>query len=253
MDLFDVYGNVRRNVVGQDEALKKLILTVNHNLKDGHFNKENIILKGERGTGKTVMCEEVAREMDIPFTQIDVSLSEDRLCSDHIEEALTKFAGEIDAAELYGIVLFDGFDKLLAENNHNNVIQLTKRNDYFLANGRLEIYGIFDISRVTFVAEGIYDSKVSGFNSGYNIINDELFNSRFTKVIETNPITEDLVFNAVFLSNISSMRNLGDIVLDDEEIDKIVCMVMDRSVGLHSASAVIDEVLYPKLSKKYFG
>ena len=230
-----------------------MILTIDHNLNDGHFNKENVILKGDRGSGKTIMCEEIAREMGIPFTQIDVSLSDDRLCSDHIEEAFTKFAGEIDAAELYGIVLFDGFDKLISENKDNNIVSLTKQNNYFLANGRLDIYGIFDISRVTFVAEGTYGNKLTGFNSDFDITNDDLFASRFTKVIETNPITEDLVFNAVFLSNISSMRNIGDIVLDDEEIDKIVCMVMDRGVGLHSAPSVIDEVLYPKFSKKYFG
>ncbi len=252
MDLNRIYDRARRDVVGQDEALKKLILAVNRNLIDGHYNRENVILKGDRGTGKTLICETVAREMRIPFTQIDLSFADDKLRDTHIEEALTGFAQELESSELSGIVLFDGFDKLISENKDNNVVSLTKQNNYFLANGRLEIYGIFDISRITFVAEGTYNNKLTGFNTDFSVLTDELFSSRFTMVIETNPISEQLVENAVLFSNVSALRNLGDITLEDEEIDRIIAMVIDRGVGLHSASAVIDEVLYPKFEKKYF-
>lgn len=253
MDLNSVYDKVRKNVVCQDKPIKELILTVDHNLRDGHFNKQNVILRGDRGTGKTLMCEMVAKEMGIPFTQIDVSLSHGRLTSEHMDEALTSFANQLDSSEVSGIVLFDGFDKLLSENMDNNILRLTRRNNYLVANDRLQTFDMFDLSKVTFVAEGTYDSKATGFNSNFNIMNDSLFSSKFNRLITTNPVDEELVTNAILFSNISALRNIGDITISDEEINKMVAMIIERGVGLHSAPAVISEVLYPKFEKKYFG
>ncbi|MEI3499314.1 MAG: hypothetical protein V8Q71_02285 [Bacilli bacterium] len=42
MKLEKVYSKVKGSVVHQDEAIKKMILTVNHNLKYGLYNKQDI-------------------------------------------------------------------------------------------------------------------------------------------------------------------------------------------------------------------
>ena len=252
MDLKRVYEEARQDVIGQDEALKKLILTVNHNLNDGYYNKENIILKGDRGSGKTFMCEIVAKCMNIPFMQIDASFADGKIRNFHFDEVLTSFVQQLESSELPGIILLNNFDKILSENKDNNIISLVKRNDYLLADSRLQIYGVFDLSGITFVAEGEYNDKLFGFNNKDNIMTDSLFSSRFTKIIETNPVTCDFVLSSVLFSNASSLAKLGSVTLEYDEIDKIVAMIMERKIGLHSAPAVIDEVLYPKLEKKYF-
>ncbi|MBR3198981.1 MAG: AAA family ATPase [Bacilli bacterium] len=252
MDLNSVYNRARKDVVGQDDPLKKFILTVNHNLNDGHFNKQNIILKGDVGTGKTLMCDVVAREMRIPFAHVDLSLNRGVLSNEHIEEALKIFAEKLDSTDLRGIILLDGLEKLFMDSKDGSILNFAKCNNYLVANIRLNVNKLFDLSKVTLVAEGIYEKNGAGFSNRMNSVNQRLFNSRFTRIIETNPINEEFVRNAILFSNVSSLRNIGDITICDDEINKIVAMVVERGVGLHSASAVIDDVLYPKFEKKYF-
>ncbi len=65
-----IYDFLKDKLIIQDEALRKLIWTLDKNFyNDGDF-KQNILLIGERGSGKTTMLRETARAMEIPMGEI---------------------------------------------------------------------------------------------------------------------------------------------------------------------------------------
>lgn len=70
MNEFEFYSLLKDNICMQDEALRKLIWVLYRNFYlNGNF-KQNILLIGERGTGKTTMLKEVADFMDIPMGDV---------------------------------------------------------------------------------------------------------------------------------------------------------------------------------------
>jgi len=111
-------------VIGQDDAKKILAVAVYAHYKkvarsqqDGlDITKSNVLLVGPTGTGKTLMCESLARLLNVPFVTADAtSLAQSRYVNDEIEAILErlhdKAAGELTRTQ-QGIVFIDEIDKL---------------------------------------------------------------------------------------------------------------------------------------------
>jgi ATP-dependent Clp protease ATP-binding subunit ClpX len=113
-------------VIGQDEAKKVMAVAVY-----SHFRKiekaqrdslevlkSNVLLIGPSGTGKTLLCETLARIVGVPFVTADAtSLAQTRYVNEEIEAILQrlvdKAGGNLERAQL-GIVFIDEIDKLKA-------------------------------------------------------------------------------------------------------------------------------------------
>lgn len=65
-----VYNVLKDELVIQDEPLRKLIWTLDKNFYTNGDFKQNILLIGERGSGKTTMLRETAKLMEIPMGEI---------------------------------------------------------------------------------------------------------------------------------------------------------------------------------------
>lgn len=113
-------------VIGQDEAKRILAVAVySHYRKISSFQqsggtiaKSNVLLIGSSGTGKTLMCETLARLLNVPFVTADAtSLAQTKYVNEEIEAILQRLVdranGDIDKAQL-GIVFIDEIDKLKA-------------------------------------------------------------------------------------------------------------------------------------------
>ncbi len=113
-------------VIGQDDAKRALAVAVYAHYKkvarsqqDGlEITKSNVLLVGPTGTGKTLMCESLARLLKVPFVTADAtSLAQSRYVNDEIEAILDrlhdKAEGEL-ARTQQGIVFIDEIDKLRA-------------------------------------------------------------------------------------------------------------------------------------------
>ena len=115
------------HVIGQEEAKRTLAVAIY-----GHFRrmaanameesveltKSNILLIGPTGTGKTLLCETLARILNVPFVTADAtSLAQTQFVGDEIEAILHRLLdranGEIERAQR-GIVFVDEVDKLKA-------------------------------------------------------------------------------------------------------------------------------------------
>ena len=119
-----IVAHLDQYVIGQDDAKKVLAVAVYAHYKkiarsrqDGlEITKSNVLLVGPTGTGKTLMCESLARLLKVPFVTADAtSLAQSRYVNDEIEAILDrlhdKAEGRIELSQ-QGIVFIDEIDKL---------------------------------------------------------------------------------------------------------------------------------------------
>ncbi len=113
-------------VIGQDEAKKVMAVAVYSHFRkiekarrdSVEMLKSNVLLIGPSGTGKTLLCETLARIVGVPFVTADAtSLAQTRYVNEEIEAILQrlvdKAGGNLERAQL-GIVFIDEIDKLKA-------------------------------------------------------------------------------------------------------------------------------------------
>jgi len=114
-------------VIGQDTAKKKLSVAVYNHYKrieykqaavrDGvELAKSNILLVGPTGTGKTLLAQTLARQLEVPFTIVDATtLTEAGYVGEDVENILLRLIqaadGDRELAER-GIVYVDEIDKV---------------------------------------------------------------------------------------------------------------------------------------------
>ena len=115
-----------QHVVGQDDAKRQLAVAVHtHYRKIAiaeadrlEIVKSNVLLVGPTGTGKTLLCETLAKVLAAPFVTANAtSLAQSEYVNEEIEAILLrlieKAAGDLAAAQR-GIVFIDEIDKLKA-------------------------------------------------------------------------------------------------------------------------------------------
>jgi len=129
----DIKAYLDRYVIKQDEAKKVLSIAVcdhyNHakylrrlekeqpdRVRQVEFNKQNVIVVGPTGVGKTYLVKHIADLIGVPFVKADATkFSETGYVGadvdDLIRELVQKANGDIKLAE-YGIVYIDEIDKL---------------------------------------------------------------------------------------------------------------------------------------------
>lgn len=113
-------------VVGQEEAKKKLSVAVYNHYKrirsgegpsrEVELQKSNILLIGPTGSGKTLLAQTLARQLNVPFAIADAtSLTEAGYVGEDVENILLKLlqAADYDVARAQqGIIYIDEIDKV---------------------------------------------------------------------------------------------------------------------------------------------
>ena len=112
-------------VVGQEEAKKKLSVAVYNHYKrirsgevqrDVELQKSNIVLIGPTGSGKTLLAQTLARQLNVPFAIADAtSLTEAGYVGEDVENILLKLlqASDYDVNRAQqGIIYIDEIDKV---------------------------------------------------------------------------------------------------------------------------------------------
>ncbi|MDD2741106.1 MAG: ATP-dependent Clp protease ATP-binding subunit ClpX [Rhodocyclaceae bacterium] len=120
----EIVRQLDQHVIGQNDAKRTLAVAIYTHFRKMAWaanatvdvTKSNILLIGPTGTGKTLLCETLARILDVPFVTADAtSLAQTEYVSEEIEAILQRLldrAGGDMARAQQGIIFIDEIDKL---------------------------------------------------------------------------------------------------------------------------------------------
>lgn len=167
----EIFIEVTKHVKGQDKQIKKLIsaITENQLITDSVY-KNNIIIVGNTGCGKTFSLTKILSNMNICYTFVDANnYSEVGYIGNDIEDCIQSLANtskdDLSKAER-GVVIIDEFDKLRSQGGIGRDVSGTSVQEELLTlmsgtkvrvtiNGKRGIE--FDTSFVTFILMGAFD------------------------------------------------------------------------------------------------
>jgi len=120
----DLFENLNKKVVGQNEAKKRISIAVfehMRNIQNNLNDKQNILFLGPSGSGKTLIVNSISKYLEVPFVSGDAtSFSPTGFQGSDADSVITelfiKSNGESSLAEK-GVVFIDEIDKLASANN----------------------------------------------------------------------------------------------------------------------------------------
>lgn len=174
-----VLAQLNKYVIGQDEAKKQVVagvfehLTKCANAKDGQvFHKSNIFISGPTGSGKSYMCQCLAKILNIPFVHADASqYTQTGYYGMSVSDSLKPLLPLAKEGKLpVSIVFLDELDKLhqgsereggaTSTNVQAEILRLIESTHYLIENRLLSgksVNGV-DISQVLFIAGGAFEN-----------------------------------------------------------------------------------------------
>lgn len=252
-DISSMYSSIKKTIISQDEQIMQILTALFKNQKVVNSDldmdliaklKENILIYGSTGTGKTEILKRISRLYDIPIIIEDAtSLSETgyqgRKITDMLEDLCLAANNDIELAEK-GILVIDEFDKLAEKScdNQSHVSRLgVQRSLLKLLDGSTFYFNDkeFDTSKLTVVALGAFTDinnenkhnhtniigfgardlgKKPNFDDYSKISNNDFIKygimreliGRFSKTIAMNPLSKEDIIKILKESDFSPLN-----------------------------------------------
>ena len=294
LNILKMYNQIRETIIAQDDQVKQILASVYKNQKiinstlDDRTKaklKENIIVYGPTGTGKTEILTQIAKLCDVPIVIEDAtSFSETGYVGRDVSEMLGDLysvAGyDVHLAEK-GILVIDEFDKL-GESSTGGAMEgpsrtgvqrsLLKLLDGGTVTFREDNYDgnlvDFNTAKLTVVALGAFSSikKNDDYSdvSVKDFINTGIMREvmgRFSKLVPMNHFSKNDYKRILLeskLSPINTYQKLFDEMgiefsYDEDLIDYIVAEAEALECGARSLKTVFDGIISDELFEIFSG
>jgi len=121
----EMYQELKKKIIGQDEAIKDILMGIWTNYTSNNDKTPNIFVNGPTGVGKTEIFRNIAMMLNVPYVIEDandftmagyIGRDVDDMLFDLIDAA----EGDVEKAER-GILVIDEIDKIASANSRENV------------------------------------------------------------------------------------------------------------------------------------
>ena len=285
-DISTMYKKIKKTIISQDEQIMQILTALfkNQKIVNSDFDmdliaklKENILIYGSTGTGKTEILKRISRLYNIPIVIEDAtSLSETgyqgRNITDMLEDLYLAAGKDINLAEK-GILVIDEFDKLAEKSGdtQSHVSRLgVQRSLLKLLDGSLFYFDDkkFDTSRLSVVALGAFTGIVD--NDDYsNVSSVDFVNygimrelmGRFSKTISMNPLEKEDIIKILRESDFSPLNTYKKLfeMLDvnfefnDDFVEYVAELAISKKSGARSLKTVFDDCISSALFRIFAG
>ncbi|MEI3530250.1 MAG: AAA family ATPase [Bacilli bacterium] len=281
-----MYSSIKKTIVSQDEQIMQILTALFKNQKVVESDldidliaklKENILIYGSTGTGKTEILKRISKLYNIPIVIEDAtSLSETgyqgRKITDMLEDLCLAADGDIKLAEK-GILVIDEFDKLAEKSgdNQSHVSRLgVQRSLLKLLDGTLFYFDNrrFDSSRLTIVCVGAFTGITNGDDykkltaedfMKYGIMRELM--GRFSKTIAMNPLEKEDIVKILKNSDFSPLNTYKKLFemlqvqfeFNDDFVEYIADLAIAKKSGARSLKTVFDDCISSALFRIFAG
>lgn len=285
-DISSMYSSIKKTIISQDEQIMQILTALFKNQKIVNSDldmdlvaklKENILIYGSTGTGKTEILKRISRLYNIPIVIEDATaLSETgyqgRKITDMLEDLCLAANNDIELAEK-GILVIDEFDKLAEKSgdSQSHVSRLgVQRSLLKLLDGTLFYFDDkkFDTSKLTVVGLGAFTGITIGDDykqlttddfMKYGIMRELI--GRFSKTIAMNPLSKEDIIKILKESDFSPLntyKKLFDMLevnfdFSDEFIEYIAELAIAKQSGARSLKIVFDDCISSALFRIFAG
>ena len=285
-DISSMYSSIKKTIISQDEQIIQILTALFKNQKVVNSDldmdlvaklKENILIYGSTGTGKTEILKRISRLYNIPIVIEDATaLSETgyqgRKITDMLEDLCLAANNDIELAEK-GILVIDEFDKLAEKSgdSQSHVSRLgVQRSLLKLLDGTLFYFDDkkFDTSKLTVVGLGAFTGITKGDDykqlttddfMKYGIMRELI--GRFSKTIAMNPLSKEDIIKILKESDFSPLntyKKLFDMLevnfdFSDEFIEYIAELAIAKQSGARSLKTVFDDCISSALFRIFAG
>lgn len=236
----EIFHETQEYVKGQDEAVRRIVTNIYQYLKFQNGAKDNMLIIGPTGVGKTFIFETLSKILDLPFIIYSVpGLTQagyvGRSVDDILIQLIMSCNGDIEKAQ-HGIVVLDELDKLASVKDSNSKIADEGVQNEFLklieGDKRLVTIGQgmdkqeieFDTSNIIFVGTGAFQKifsektpKKMGFGAE---IEPQKKNASVTKdVLSTYGIKPELIGRMPVVIQLRALEeyDLCDIIMNSKK------------------------------------
>lgn len=261
LNRIETIKKLKQRIIAQDKQVERLVTSVLSNQKYASYEglKNNIVIVGTTGTGKTEMCRSLSEILDIPFVKVDATKY---TSTGYVGNNVLDILGDlylaadrnIEKAEK-GIVFIDEIDKLCRPaDSHNRVRTVDVQHELLglLGNTTYDINVsketvTIDTSRITFILAGAFqnifdkyandkkhsigfsgtcsektDKKIEITRSDLieNGVESELLR-RIPVLIQMNTLTKEDLKKIATDSNISNLKIWQDALFREDNINLV--------------------------------
>lgn len=282
-DISQMYSSIKKTIISQDEQIMQILTSLFKNQKVINLSlgldmiaklKENIIVYGSTGTGKTEILKRIANIYKIPIVIEDAtSLSETgyvgRDIKDMLENLYLAAGKDMEKAEK-GILVIDEFDKLAEKGNDHvsrigvqrSLLKLLDGSTFYLGDKK------FDTSKLSVVALGAFTGIVD--NDDYSKVTPTDFVNygimrelmgRFSKMVAMNSLSKEDIKKILIESDFSPLNTYRllfesmniEFSYDEDFIDYIAEKAVALKSGARSLKTVFDDTISSAMFRIFAG